>query len=162
MELYCWDQWDFFADFVAKGKKLNQNIIGCVSPVEQSSKSDVTTSIIDKLWIWAMGWCHKYCGCHQIPNRSFFIGSYQFPLCARCTGILIGNLGALLFFHFFTLTNPVLIALLLPLMIDGALQQWAQIPSTNLRRLLSGLLYGYSLMTLILKALLKLLAFATL
>jgi uncharacterized membrane protein len=25
--------------------------------------------------------------CHQIPERSFFWGAYQFPVCARCTGL---------------------------------------------------------------------------
>jgi uncharacterized membrane protein len=28
--------------------------------------------------------------CHQIPERSFFIGSHQFAVCARCTGIYAG------------------------------------------------------------------------
>ena len=40
----------------------------------------------------------KYSGCHQMPERSFFINGMQFPLCARCTGILAGYLvGVLLF-----------------------------------------------------------------
>ena len=25
-----------------------------------------------------------------MPERSFFFGEYQFPLCARCTGVLVG------------------------------------------------------------------------
>ncbi|MGG7175281.1 DUF2085 domain-containing protein [Clostridium neonatale] len=29
------------------------------------------------------------CGCHQLPDRSFFIRSYQFPICARCTGNVV-------------------------------------------------------------------------
>lgn len=27
--------------------------------------------------------------CHQRPDRSFFWGSHQFPVCARCTGIYL-------------------------------------------------------------------------
>ncbi|MBQ7242777.1 MAG: DUF2085 domain-containing protein [Bacilli bacterium] len=27
---------------------------------------------------------------HQLPNRSFFFHGRQFPLCARCSGILLG------------------------------------------------------------------------
>jgi|SRR5579862_3242740 len=29
-------------------------------------------------------------GCHQLQERSFFICERQMPLCARCTGILVG------------------------------------------------------------------------
>jgi uncharacterized membrane protein len=28
--------------------------------------------------------------CHQRPERSFFIGSQQLPVCARCTGLYVG------------------------------------------------------------------------
>ena len=28
--------------------------------------------------------------CHQIPERSFFIGEHQFAVCARCTGLYAG------------------------------------------------------------------------
>lgn len=31
-----------------------------------------------------------YAICHRIDSRSFHIGSVQFPLCARCTGIYLG------------------------------------------------------------------------
>ena len=42
----------------------------------------------------------KYSGCHQMPERSFFINGMQFPLCARCTGILVGYLVGVLLFVF--------------------------------------------------------------
>lgn len=29
-------------------------------------------------------------GCHQRPDRSFFYKGYQFPVCARCTGLFVG------------------------------------------------------------------------
>ena len=28
--------------------------------------------------------------CHQRPERSFFIGGQQLPVCARCTGLYLG------------------------------------------------------------------------
>jgi uncharacterized membrane protein len=31
-----------------------------------------------------------YAVCHRIPARSFHIGTYQLPLCARCTGMYLG------------------------------------------------------------------------
>jgi uncharacterized membrane protein len=33
-----------------------------------------------------------YAICHRIGSHSFFIGDYQLPLCARCTGIYLGAL----------------------------------------------------------------------
>lgn len=27
--------------------------------------------------------------CHQLPDRSFFWGDWQFPVCARCTGLYL-------------------------------------------------------------------------
>ncbi len=33
-----------------------------------------------------------YSVCHQIPERSFFVHTHQFPLCARCTGMYLGAL----------------------------------------------------------------------
>jgi len=44
-----------------------------------------------------------YAVCHRIDVRSFQIGTRQFPLCARCSGMF---LGALLGLVFFTLTSP--------------------------------------------------------
>jgi uncharacterized membrane protein len=30
--------------------------------------------------------------CHQIPERSFFWGTHQLPVCARCTGLYLSGL----------------------------------------------------------------------
>lgn len=86
-------------------------------------------------------------GCHQMPEGSFFIKGYQFPLCARCTGILIGELLALPLWLVCRL--PLLTALLLivPLAVDGLLQYRLLIMSNNRRRVITGLLAGYGLMT---------------
>jgi uncharacterized membrane protein len=35
--------------------------------------------------------------CHQLPERSFFLWSAQWPVCARCTGIYFGAAVAALF-----------------------------------------------------------------
>lgn len=33
-----------------------------------------------------------YAVCHRIPERSFFLGGHQLPLCARCSGTFLGVL----------------------------------------------------------------------
>jgi len=41
--------------------------------------------------LWAeMLWQVGYALCHQLPERSFFIGGYQLPVCARDTGTMLG------------------------------------------------------------------------
>lgn len=38
-----------------------------------------------------------YAVCHRIPERSFHIGDYQVPLCARCSGMYLGAVTGLVF-----------------------------------------------------------------
>lgn len=95
-------------------------------------------------------------GCHQLPERSFFFRGYQFPLCARCTGIAIGELLALplwLLFH-----PPLLLtaALIIPMACDGILQYVFSVMSNNIRRVITGLLAGYGYMSLFIDLLLML------
>lgn len=40
-------------------------------------------------------------GCHQMPERSFFIRGKQFPVCARCTGVFLGNIAAYVMFFIY-------------------------------------------------------------
>ena len=35
-------------------------------------------------------------GCHQMPERSFFYKGKQFPVCSRCTGVCLGQIGAVI------------------------------------------------------------------
>lgn len=34
--------------------------------------------------------------CHQLPERSFFLGGRQLPVCARCSGLYLGVAAGLL------------------------------------------------------------------
>lgn len=101
-----------------------------------------------KLWALSMNWFAKYWGCHQIPDRSFSYRGYQFPLCARCTGILIGEIIGMLTLIFI---SPYwwTILLIIPMAIDGLTQQYCNRQSNNLLRLITGLFGGYSLVTFI-------------
>lgn len=105
---------------------------------------------MDNIWfnIWckAMYFFHKYWGCHQMATRSFFFNGFQFPLCARCTGILIGEIIACLLLLYNIHIN-VFIAILLvcPTVLDGTIQLRGKYESTNCKRLFSGIIAGIGL-----------------
>lgn len=82
-------------------------------------------------------------GCHQRPDRSFFIKGRQFPLCARCTGILAGYILGIIIACVTCCTNYLwFLSLLIPMIIDGGIQLLFKIESNNLRRFITGLLGG--------------------
>ena len=115
--------------------------------------SETATKKRDDRWIFWMEFCGKYARCHQMPERSFFLGSYQFPLCARCTGIMLGRILAVLLFPFVLLplrTALILLpVLMLPLPIDGLTQRFTKYRSNNLKRVITGILWGFSTFTFI-------------
>lgn len=81
--------------------------------------------------------------CHRLPNRSFFYKGRQFPICARCSGILIGYfLGLIYFLLFGSIPLIYAVIILIPLIIDGGIQYINKLESTNLRRFITGLLAG--------------------
>lgn len=96
-------------------------------------------------------------GCHQMPSRSFFVFGYQCPLCARCTGVLIGQIAALFTFAFLPST-PYIALLLLPMAIDGASQYVSLRQSNQWLRLISGLLGGFSFANLALQVIFYIIA----
>ena len=100
-------------------------------------------------------------GCHQMYERSFHVKGFQFPLCVRCTGLVIGQfLGLVLFFtyikfDFLILLSAALISILI-LGIDwsrpatrpgsaarGLGQLRSYLTSNNFRRLITGLTCGF-------------------
>jgi uncharacterized membrane protein len=81
--------------------------------------------------------------CHRLPERSFFYRGKQFPLCARCTGILIGYLIGIIYAIFNgEIALYFSVILLIPLIIDGSVQLAGKWKSTNRRRFLTGILAG--------------------
>lgn len=88
--------------------------------------------------------------CHRLPERSFFYKGVQFPICARCTGILAGYLIGIIYILTIE-TNNFFIALLLlsPTAIDGVGQLYGKWISTNKRRFITGLLAGISTVLLL-------------
>ena len=96
-------------------------------------------------WVKLMEFGNKL-GCHQMPERSFFINSWQFPICARCTGVVIGEIFAIILL-IFRCNIPILylLLLLIPMGIDWGLQYIKICISSNIRRLITGILGGLSL-----------------
>jgi len=85
--------------------------------------------------------------CHGKKDRCLTLFGYRFPICSRCTGFYSGiGVGFLLYFLFFDFSAELLfifsIISLLPLFIDGALQELTGYESTNVRRLFTGLVCG--------------------
>lgn len=88
---------------------------------------------------------HKVFGCHQLSDRSFHFHGMQFPLCARCTGILIGFVLIGPIVTIFTYGNMyVSMALMLIMILDGLIQLKTRYESNNITRLLTGLGFGYA------------------
>ena len=92
--------------------------------------------------LWQMG---RLSGCHQMPERSFFIKGKQFPVCARCTGVFIGYVFGIVFSLFFYLPVCINILFCLIMFADWLIQYIKIHNSNNIRRLITGTLCGFGL-----------------
>lgn len=98
---------------------------------------DITT----KRWLFFMELCKN--SCHQKPERSFYYKQFQFPICARCLGINIGYILGISSLLFIKITFITALLLCIPIIIDVFMQYHLKIMSTNLRRLITGILGGF-------------------
>ncbi|MEH7455044.1 DUF2085 domain-containing protein [Gottfriedia acidiceleris] len=93
--------------------------------------------------------------CHRKQERSLHIGSYTFPLCARCTAIFVGYLFLPFLFRIssfiFWWYIPIL---MIPLLIDGYTQKWKWRESNNFLRFITGFLFGIAQTILIVRSVL--------
>ena len=86
-------------------------------------------------------------GCHQKPERSFNIEGYQFPICARCTGVILGYLIAPIFYMKKGFCKTAAGIGCVAMLLDWLLQQAKIKKSTNARRLVTGIAGGFGIMT---------------
>ena len=109
-----------------------------------------------KIWAYFMRLGNR-CGCHQREDRSFKIKGWQFPVCARCTGILTGQIIAVVL-YLLKIRMPIYIGLLflIIMFIDWLLQYKNIKQSTNLRRLITGNLAGIAQISIILELIINL------
>ena len=99
---------------------------------------------------WLYKWLPIFFGCHCMDSRSFHYRNIRFPICARCTGELIGILLGVILFAFWQPGWLLALLLLLPLLIDGGIQALTRYESNNIKRLITGILFGYGLVNLFL------------
>jgi uncharacterized membrane protein len=105
-------------------------------------------------------WIYDYFSneCHQLPDRSLrYAGNYM-PVCARCTGIILGQfIGQAAYLALADMLNEtvyseenfwptlgILFIGMLPLIIDGTIQLKTDYRSNNPLRVSTGILFGVS------------------
>lgn len=89
-----------------------------------------------------------------MPERSFFIRGYQMPVCARCFGIMLGEVAAIPSAFFLSLNVFSLLILMVPMALDGGIQYKTSYRSTNPRRFITGFLFGFSFVSLLIQGIL--------
>ncbi|NLK95541.1 MAG: DUF2085 domain-containing protein [Clostridiales bacterium] len=103
-----------------------------------------------KIWIKSMELCERYWGCHQMSERSLFIRGYQMPVCARCTGIIFGEIISFILFMFnYRLNYALSLLMLLPMVADGLIQYFTKYLSNNIKRLFTGFIFGIGFMQIL-------------
>lgn len=92
--------------------------------------------------------------CHRMPERTFKIGERYFPVCSRCTGVLIGSFVYLVFIYLFSFYYTInllitAIAITIPLILDGFTQLFGFRESNNILRFFTGLLGIFGLLIIV-------------
>ncbi len=99
----------------------------------------------DVYWLRLMNYGKKL-GCHQLEERSFYLFGYQFFVCARCTGVIIGEiLSVLLLIMGVKISIYYSILFQIVMGIDWFIQYLNILQSTNIRRLVTGFFAGVGL-----------------
>lgn len=99
--------------------------------------------------------------CHQLPERSFFAGGYQVPVCARDTGIYLGFMTSLLVLWLLSRGErpselprwwvlAIAVGFIGAMALDGVSSYAGWRGTTNDIRLATGLLAGFAMPVLLL------------
>ena len=99
--------------------------------------------------------------CHQLPSRSFFFRGRQFPLCTRCSGILLGIALSPLICAFAPENMYISLALIALMALDGFTQLKGWRESNNWLRLLTGIGFSYGVISIAFHIVEKAIALAT-
>ena len=90
----------------------------------------------------------KKSGCHRMPQRSFFYKGHPFPVCARCTGVAVGQFFAVIAGVFLTIPISISVICLSIMGFDWGIQEMNIKESTNRRRFITGMLGGFGLFSI--------------
>ncbi len=116
---------------------------------------------MSKLWfpfLKAFNKIGEVSGCHQIPERCFKIKGYIFPLCARCTGVAVGQIICIILLIFNIKVSLITAILFLLIMgFDWLIQYVKILKSNNTRRFITGILGGFAVITIYYYLVIKLL-----
>lgn len=118
--------------------------------IMQLSKLFHMSKIID-LMIYRFSHIGEIPLCNGISSRAPHIMGFCFPLCYRCTFIILTMLLSLWFVYRYHKTMKIywLFICLIPMIFDGCIQTFLGFESTNMRRIITGSLFGMSLGQLI-------------
>ena len=98
---------------------------------------------------WLYKWLPIIFGCHCREERSFHFKEEKFPICARCTGELVGMIISAFSCFFFRIPLLWAIFIMIPMIVDGLVQMFTDYDSNNRRRFVTGFLFGFGLITLV-------------
>jgi len=131
-------------EHVEKVKKQRIQTIGYAITVEQNLKFSMKNL---NFWVKLMRFGNMI-GCHQLPERSFFFKNYQFPVCARCTGVIISSIIAITIYFVYPINITIAFILSFVMFLDWFIQFIKIKNSTNARRLITGIIGGYGVATI--------------
>jgi len=85
--------------------------------------------------------------CHGREERCFHVRGETFPICSRCSGFYFGIALGILFSLFFGTPSVIYLFILtnvslIPLAIDGIMQEWTSYESNNNLRFGTGIIIG--------------------
>lgn len=87
-------------------------------------------------------------GCHCREERTLSYNGKKFPICARCTGELVGIIFGILANIYVKFSMYTYLILLIPMIMDGTIQLKTKYESTNRKRFITGFLFGYGLISI--------------
>lgn len=92
----------------------------------------------------------SFCFCHRLEERSFKFRGYTFPLCSRCTGLILGIFFTMMLFLILGPQNPLIgITLMIPFLVDSLTQFTKKRESNNILRFSSGTLFSIGFFNLL-------------